>query len=404
MTPPPSPRILLRSSWQTVNIGDIAHTPGLLQLLQKHLPEVRITLWAGKLNRGVRPMLERFFPDVEIIEEGWDENGAPNTPESLAAWHSADFFLHGSGPHVVAENSLRAWREQTGKPYGIIGVTIENPGTALVDLLNGAEFVYTRETASISHLEKARVSGPSIAFAPDATFDCHITNEAEGEEVLTRLGLSRGEFLCAIPRLRYTPYYKIHGRERTPQETERDAVNAQWVEHDLGKLREIITAWVRETGRQVLVCPEMTYEVELGLDEIYSKLPPDVQPNVKCLDFYWLTDVASAVFAQSAGVASLECHSPILAIEQGVPAIYVRQPTDTIKGQMYRDLGLADWIFEIEQDSAAVMSKSVLKFASDAETSRSKAKEAAMQAKATLNQAALHLREVLSKASKERSV
>ena len=27
------PRILLRSSWQTVNIGDIAHTPGVIALL-----------------------------------------------------------------------------------------------------------------------------------------------------------------------------------------------------------------------------------------------------------------------------------------------------------------------------------------------------------------------------------
>lgn len=34
-----SRRILLRSSWQTVNIGDIAHTPGMLALLEKHRPE-----------------------------------------------------------------------------------------------------------------------------------------------------------------------------------------------------------------------------------------------------------------------------------------------------------------------------------------------------------------------------
>ena len=27
-------RILLRSSWQTVNIGDIAHTPGVLAILE----------------------------------------------------------------------------------------------------------------------------------------------------------------------------------------------------------------------------------------------------------------------------------------------------------------------------------------------------------------------------------
>ena len=30
---PRAPRVLLRSSWQVVNIGDIAHTPGVLRLL-----------------------------------------------------------------------------------------------------------------------------------------------------------------------------------------------------------------------------------------------------------------------------------------------------------------------------------------------------------------------------------
>jgi len=33
------PRVLLRSSWQTVNIGDIAHTPGVLSILRQYLPE-----------------------------------------------------------------------------------------------------------------------------------------------------------------------------------------------------------------------------------------------------------------------------------------------------------------------------------------------------------------------------
>ena len=41
------PRILLRSSWQCVNIGDIAHTPGVLALLEKHLPEAEVILWAS---------------------------------------------------------------------------------------------------------------------------------------------------------------------------------------------------------------------------------------------------------------------------------------------------------------------------------------------------------------------
>lgn len=33
-----APRILLHSSWQVVNIGDIAHTPGVLALIEKLIP------------------------------------------------------------------------------------------------------------------------------------------------------------------------------------------------------------------------------------------------------------------------------------------------------------------------------------------------------------------------------
>src|SRR5688500_6482371 len=42
------PTILLRSGWQTVNIGDIAHTPGLLALLERHLPAADVVLWPNK--------------------------------------------------------------------------------------------------------------------------------------------------------------------------------------------------------------------------------------------------------------------------------------------------------------------------------------------------------------------
>ena len=48
-------RILLRSSWQTVNIGDIGHTPGMLALLEKYLPEVEVRLWK--------------LPGVEVVGE-----------------------------------------------------------------------------------------------------------------------------------------------------------------------------------------------------------------------------------------------------------------------------------------------------------------------------------------------
>ena len=51
------PRIVLRSSWQTVNIGDIGHTPGVLALLEKYLPEAEVRLWPSQVDNGVDEML-----------------------------------------------------------------------------------------------------------------------------------------------------------------------------------------------------------------------------------------------------------------------------------------------------------------------------------------------------------
>ncbi len=45
--------IMLRSSWQTVNIRDIAHTPGVLALLEKYMPDVEVRLWPTSVAEGV---------------------------------------------------------------------------------------------------------------------------------------------------------------------------------------------------------------------------------------------------------------------------------------------------------------------------------------------------------------
>ena len=55
------PRILLRSSWQSVNIGDIAHTPGVLALLARHFPQADVRLWASAdLSDDVAAMEHRL--------------------------------------------------------------------------------------------------------------------------------------------------------------------------------------------------------------------------------------------------------------------------------------------------------------------------------------------------------
>jgi len=128
-------------------------------------------------------------------------------------------------------------------------------------------------------------------------------------------------------------------------------LNDQWKEADHAKLREAITAWVRQTGHKVLVCPEMTYQVDIMDELLIDPLPANVKAKV-VKHGYWLPDEATSIYAQAHTVLSFECHSPIMAAVTGTPCFYLRQPQDSIKGQMYYDLGLGDCTFEIEQTSS----------------------------------------------------
>lgn len=343
--------VLVVSGWQDVNIGDIAHTPGLLHVLQTFMPKTEIILWRRSSGEEVDNLIQGHFPNIRIIHGKVDEDKNIDSPEVLDCINKADLLIHGSGPHVVGQDNLEAWRKITSKPYGIFGTTIEEVDDSLKTVLKNAAFVYTRETDSLKVLKENGLAGDHISFAPDATFYMDITDEAKANEFMKSKGLEPKKFICAIPRLRKTPYYKFRPNNAGWSDEkirEVEELNDSKKEIDSAKMREAMIAWVRETGNKVLVCPEMTYVVDLMDEMLIDPLPDDVKPYV-VKHGYWMPDEAASVYKQAHTVLSMECHSPIIAAYQGTPTFYLRQPQDTIKGQMWYDLGYEDWVFEIEQ-------------------------------------------------------
>ena len=359
-------RILLRSSWQTVNIGDIAHTPGMLALLEKHRPEAEITLWPSSVDRGVEEILRARFPKLKI---------AQSLAEKEAALKDCDFFLHGSGPGLIGWKEAKL-AQQAGKPYGFGGVTL-NDGEIKDqrDLLAGAKFIFLRDTDSLRALQASGLAGPRIEFGPDATFAIDLRDDAAATVLLREHKMEPGKFLCAIPRLRWTPYWEIHPETVKPN-PERIRVNEEFAEKDHAKLRQGIAAWVRVTKMRVLLTPEMTYAVPLLRTLIFDKLPDDVKPHVAVMDRYWLTAEACSVYAQAAAIVSLEQHSPIMGIAAGVPSVLVRQPTDTRKGRMWYDLKMDDWVFEIDATTGAQIAARLVQIGRDLPAARAVAGKA----------------------------
>lgn len=372
------PRILLRSSWQTVNIGDIAHTPGVLTLIERHLPEAEVILWAsGNLTDEVAEMEHRRFPKLKIVKGTIRPDGKASNADLGAAIEWTNFLLHGSGPSLVAAKDVAAFVKQTGKPFGVYGIT---HGSFLsgndAELLSKARFVFFRDSVSLELAKEQGVAAPVMGFAPDGAFACDLRDDAKAKEFLTAHGLEEGKFLCCLSRLRYTPYWTIPGDKRTRDAT-REARNNEMKEADHAPILAAIIRVIRETDLKVLLCPEDMTQMAVGRELLYDKLPADVKPRVVWRKNFWLTDEALSVYVRSAGLFGSEMHSPIMAVGNGIPAIVCRFQEQTSKGIMWRDIGLGDWLFDLDSEAeAAQVPARVLAMAKDFEAARAKTDEA----------------------------
>ncbi len=341
-------RILLRSSWQTVNIGDIAHTPGVLHLLEESLPETEVWLWPSKVDRGVREMLQNRFPRLKILEGKQDQD---------QALQECDLLLHGSGPSLVAEKDIERWIRETSKPFGVYGITLPTPlpdqpasvgitTDKTIEILGKARFVFFRDSVSLAHAKQRGCKCPVLEFAPDGAFACDLRNDGKATDFLRSRQLESKKFVCCIPRYRYTPYWRIHpDRKLDPVKDQR---NEEMKEHDHAPLREAILKIVDETEFKVLLCPEDQTQMAIAKEMLWDKLPERAKSRVVYRDEYWLTDEALSIYVQSAGLFGLEMHSPIMCIGNGIPAIVGRFAEQTSKGIMWRDIGLGEWLFDMD--------------------------------------------------------
>lgn len=373
---PRTPRILLRSSWQTVNIGDIAHTPGVLALLEKPLPGAEVQLWPSKVDNGVAELLLARFPSLKIVQ---------GSEAVRQAFRECDFLLHGSGPSLVAEKDVARWAADTGKPYGIYGITLPVKGSAstkptpdsvfarTIEVLSGARFAFFRDSVSLDLAKTRGCTCPVMGFGPDGAFATDLRDDARATAFLQANGLTEGKFLCCIPRLRYTPFWTIPSKH-TAFDPVKHARNEALKEHDHAPHRKAIIDVLSQTDLKILICPEDQTQMAVGRELLYDPLPAEWKPRVVWKPDYWLTGEAVSTYVRSAGLFGNEMHSPIMGIGHGVPAIVCRWAEQTSKGLMWKDIGLGDWLFDFDrEEDVARLPAAVLQMAKDPDAAKAKA-------------------------------
>lgn len=372
------PRILLCSAWQTVNIGDIAHTPGVLALLEKYFLDAEVTLWAfSPLTPAVRELLLGRFPRLAIVEGRLDAGGSTTDSATLAAIDRADFFLHGSGPATLGWAHAELFARRTGRPFGVLGVTYGLYGIPERETLSRARFVFFRDSISLARAKGEGVRAPVVGWGPDTAFCFDVQDDARADAYLAANGLEHGKFLCCISRYRNTPFWTMRGKD-VPFDAAKHARNEEKKTADHAPLLEAITSIARETEMKILICPEDESQMEITRENLLNQLPADVLPRVVWRDTFWTPQEALGVYRRSAGLFGHEQHSPILCVAHGIPAIVCRWAEQSSKGEMWRDIGLGEWLFDLDQPAdTARVAGAVLAMAKDPVSARAKTARAA---------------------------
>jgi len=372
--------IVLQSAWATHNIGDIGHTPGTLRVIEEHLPEVKIVLWAMKLDERVTAMLKTRFPKVTILQGSPLKDGEADL-KLQEAIKSCDLFIRNSG--MGQDLSFMQFCKKHGKPYGLFGQSyftdmVEGNGPEeRIALLNGASFIYTRESKTLGILKGAGVKTPVLEFGPDGCFGIDVRDDERGLATMKKLGLEERKFITLQLRT-HTPSHpgvddkrpqKLNPLHPTPPMIADD-------ERRAAKYIELVTMWVKKTGHKVLIAPEAMKEMEHNKRFIYDKLPADIQKHMVNLEYFWNADEAASIFARAHTIVCHEPHSPIIALANGTPIIHTYSEFHSPKCWMFKDIGLSEWLLEMDETPVEKMAETLFAIDADYPGAQAKVKKA----------------------------
>lgn len=367
--------VVLYSGWQTINIGDLGHTLGTLRLFEQHLPQVPVVWWAASLNDEVRRLHMRRFPGVPIVEGAVDDRGEPDNPALRATLAEARLLVANSKPGTSPPVMRAAARFEI--PWGCYGHSYDaNTFTdrpELVDAYSRAAFVFLRDSLSLDTVRRAGIHGPHIAWGPDGCFGIDVRDDARAEAWLAAHDVRPDEYLTIMLRTN-TPKHPTKDDPLNPQRPTAEQVRDD--ERRAAKLREVIVAWVRETGHRVILAPEVDKEIPHNRRLLWEPLPGDVRGAVVPRETFWLPDEAASLFARARVVVCHEPHSCIIALAMGTPSLHPSSLVHGPKREMFRDIGLGEWLLDLDAQPAADVIRAVRAIDADPASARAQVAKA----------------------------
>ena len=371
------PTVLLQSGWAVKNIGDIGHTPGTLRFLESYYPEAHVILWAVNTNAQVDAMLRKRFPKLEIVKGSLSEKGGP-VQEAIAR---SDFFLR--GPGMGQSTDFMKYCNAIGKPWGLQGQSyfpdmVTGRGAEdRIALLNGASFIFCRDSKTLKTLQDAGVKPPVLEFCPDGCFGIDVRDEEKALARMKKHGLEEKKFITlqlrthspSSPGVDDKRPQKLNPLHPTPENIADDKRRAK-------VYQDLIALWVKETGWKVIIAPEVYKEMEYNKKFVYDPLPDDLKKHVVNFDEFWNVDEACSFYARAHTVICHEPHTPIMALAMGTPMMHTFSEFHSPKCWMFKDIGLEEWAPEFDSTPADKMFEILMGIHRDYAGAQAKVKKA----------------------------
>ena len=126
----------------------------------------------------------------------------------------------------------------------------------------------------------------------------------------------------------------------------------------------------------MLLAPEVDKEIAHNRRLLYDPLPEEVKRFVIPRDSFWNVDEAASVFARARVVVCHEPHSCIIGLAMGTPILHPRSLFHGPKGWMFKDIGLEEWLFDIDAVPAQAIIDALLAIHADYPAALGKVREA----------------------------
>lgn len=331
----------------------MASIPAIYRSIQRFVPNTEVIIWPSDMSDELRALLEKSFTQLNLIDGEIDEAGNPTTDELKEAFETSDLFLYAPGTQRLidwtgqnpegTETSSLTYCQKINLPYMIYGLgnipESEEIQSSFINILNAAVLSFVTESTSENKIKNLKLKVDNLEYGPSPIFAFDLKNDTEARQYLETAGLAEQDFISIIIKNNDSPNQEANSHEK--------------------KIISILESWIQATDHYVLLIANSREDIN-SLQYIYEDLTESAKNKTIVFDGIFSPDFISSVLEKSRISTAMSPYPLFSALISDIPVFYFADWKLNTDGQAFIDLGLKDYVMDINNSSDKDLLKAML--------------------------------------------